>query len=219
MTRRAWAAMGVLGVLLIVMLVVAVRMLVHKGESPSAAAPSSDTALAPPPPSVATAAPSDGDDGGTDQGGSGDNTVLSSSDVTAAHQAMVSYLQALGSYTSTDRQASWQRAALAYTTSRGPIVAFTKLPSGRAWAECQHFRCTSESAARVLRDTATTDLPGSGAAPQVVSYVDLKTSITNHGSPSSRQDTQFTITATQVGGDWKVSGCTFAGIGDSGGGP
>lgn len=211
--------MGVLGVLLIVMLVVAVRMLVTKGEPPSSAGSSTDTTIAPPPPSAATGAPPEsGGSGGTDPGGSGDVNIVAGSDIAAAHQAMLSYLQALGSYTSTDRQASWQRAALAYTTGSGSIRDFTTLPSGRAWAECQHFRCTSTSTARLLRDTATTNLPGSGALPQVVSYVDLKTAITGHGMPTSSQDTQFTITASQVSGDWKVSGCTFAGIGDSGGG-
>ena len=220
MTRRAWAAVGVLGVLVVVMIVVAVRVLPSHHHSSSASTPSQpstqDSQAAPPPP--ASDSPSADQSSGSDtgSGNGGDGTVLSGDDITAAHRVMVSYLQSLGSYSSSDRQPSWRKAALAFTDGSSPIKSFTHLPTGKAWATCQQTHCTSQSTARVLHDTATTNVAGSGGGPQVVSYVDLTTRLTAKGTQPSTQHTQFTITATQVGDAWKVSGCTFAGVGDTG---
>ena len=68
----------------------------------------------------------------------------------------------------------------------------------------------------MLHDTAITNVARSGGGPQVVSYVDLTTKLAAKGTQPSTQHTQFTVTATQVGDGWKVSGCTFAGVGDTG---
>lgn len=211
MTKRAWAALAVLAVLVVVMVVVAVKMLPSHHHSTAKSPPSSSDNQVSPPPQPATNTPQQ-EQTSADSG----NSVLSGDDITAAHQVMVSYLQSLGSYTYTDRQPSWQKAALAYTNDSGIIKAFTKLPSGKSWAECEHAKCSSQSTAKVVHDTATTNVAGSGGAPQVVSYADLATQLTGTGLSSGTQHTQFTITATQVGDGWKVSGCTFAGVGDQG---
>jgi hypothetical protein len=211
MTKRAWAALAVLAALVVVMVVVAVKVLPSHHHSAAKSEPStSDNQLSPPPP-PATNTPEQ-QQTSADSG----NSVLSGDDITAAHQVMVSYLQSLGSYTYTDRQTSWQKAALAYTTNSGPIKDFTKLPSGKSWAECVHAKCSSQSTASIEHDTATTNVAGSGGGPQVVSYADLSTQLSGKGLSSSTQQTQFTITATEIGDSWKVSGCTFAGVGDQG---
>lgn len=211
MTKKAWAAMAVLAALVVVMVVVAVKMLPSDHHSAAKSSPSTaDNQLSAPPP-PATDTPQD-QQTSADSG----NSVLSGDDITAAHQVMVSYLQSLGSYTYTDRQPSWQKAALAFTNNSAPIKAFTKLPTGKSWAECEHSRCSSQSTARVVHDTATTNVHGSGGGPQIVSYVDVATQLSGQGLRSTTQHTQFTVTATEINDTWKVSGCTFAGVGDQG---
>lgn len=212
MTKKAWAAMAVLAALVVVMVVVAVKVLPsHHHSADKSSSSTSDDQLSPPPP-PATNSPQQPQQTTADSG----NSVLSGDDITAAHQMMVSYLQSLGSYTYADRQPSWQKAALAFTNNSTQIRAFTKLPSGKSWAECEQTKCSSQSTARVLHDTATTNVAGSGGGPQIVSYVDLVTRLSGTGTASSTQQTQFTVTATQLGDSWKVSGCTFAGVGDQG---
>jgi hypothetical protein len=218
MTRRAWAAVAVLGVLVAVLVVAAVRLLPAK-HHPSAAKSTSDAASgqqAPPDPNSAVPSqPNDGDPG-TSTGDTGGDDVLTGGDISAAHQVMVSYLQSLGSYTSADRQASWQKAALAFTDGNSAIRSFTHLPTGKAWASCEQTHCSSQSTARVIRDTATTNVAGSGGNPQVVSYMDLATTLRSQGTKADTEHTQFTVTATQADNGWKVTGCTFAGVGDTG---
>ncbi len=220
MTRRAWAAVAVLGVLVAVLVVAAIRLLPAKHHpSASKAKSTSDSSSgqggqqAPPAPGSNSSQPNDGDPGTSVDNG---NDVLTGGDIDSAHQVMVSYLQSLGSYTSADRQASWQKAALAFTDGNSAIRSFTHLPTGKAWASCVQTQCSSQSTARVIRDTATTNIAGSGASPQVVSYMDLATTLRSRGAKADTQHTQFTVTATQTDNGWKVSGCTFAGVGDSG---
>jgi hypothetical protein len=204
--------MAVLAALVVVMVVVAVKMLPSHHHSSAKSSPSTgDSQQVSPPPPPATSTPQQ-QQTSADSG----NSVLSGDDTTTAHQVMVSYLQSLGSYTYTDRQPSWQKAALAFTNNSTTIRAFTTLPSGKSWAQCEQTKCSSQSTARVLHDTATTNVAGSGGGPQIVSYVDLATRLTGQGTQGSTQHTQFTITATEIGDSWKVSGCTFAGVGDQG---
>lgn len=213
MTKRAWGAIGVLAALLIVMFVVAARELLSQGTNHKAAATASRTAPAPPPPRTRTYdQPSPGAvASATTQANTG-SSVLSGAGIQAAHSVIVDYLQALGSYTYTDRQSSWQKAALAYTNRSVAIRAYTRLPSGRAWAQCKHEHCRSTSTANVIRDVSVTNVPGTGGAPQVVSYVDLATTISGQGT----QHTRFTVSAARKGDDWKVIGIAFAGVGDAG---
>jgi hypothetical protein len=219
MTRRAWAAVAVLGVLVAVLVVAAIRLLPAKHHSSATKAKStSDTSSgqqAPSAPGSNSSQPNDGDPGTSANTDNGDD-VLTGGDIGAAHQVMVSYLQSLGSYTSADRQTSWQKAALAFTDGNSAIRSFTQLPSGKAWASCLQTHCSSQSTARVIRDTATTNVAGSGGNPQVVSYLDLATTLRSQGAKADTEHTQFTVTATQTDNGWKVSGCTFAGVGDSG---
>lgn len=213
MTKRAWGAIGVLAALLVVVLVVAARELIAHSTDHKTAAPPSRTAPAPPPARTRTYdPPSPSNVGSATTDPNAGSSVLSGTDIQAAHGVIVDYLQALGSYTYTDRQASWQKAALAYTNGSVAVRAYTKLPSGRAWALCRHEHCRSTSSARVIRDVSVTDVPGTGGAPQVVSYVDLTTTISGQGT----QHTQFTVSAARKGGDWKVIGIELAGVGDVG---
>jgi hypothetical protein len=122
----------------------------------------------------------------------------------------------LRSYTSDDRQRPWQQDALAKTDNSPAMRALTKLPTGKAWAACVHTHCAVKSTAKILRDTSVTDLPGGGAQRQVVSYVDVNTVTTERGSAAQRQSSQFVVTAAKTQSGWKVTGCAFAGIGDSG---
>ncbi|HEX3816348.1 MAG TPA: hypothetical protein VHX59_26195 [Mycobacteriales bacterium] len=218
MTQKAWAAVAVLGALVIVMVVAAVRLLPSHHHEASARPPTSSAAdgQAPPPApnSASQSGPQASDSNGAD--GNGDGNVVAGGEVDSAHQVMQSYLESLGSYTSADRQPSWQQDALNFTDGNPAIRAFTKLPTGHAWATCVATHCSSRSTAHVLRDTATTDVAGADGGPQVVSYVDVATTLTARGSKPDTQHTQFTVTTNQESDGWKVTGCSFAGVGDTG---
>lgn len=212
MRPREWGALAVLGALVVVMIVVGVKVFSGGGGGRDHHTQANDSATtAPPPPPAASDSPG----AGATQSQS-DDAVLPGSDVDAAHSVMVDYVQKLRSYTSDDRQQPWEQAALADTTRSPAMKALTRLPTGKAWAACRHFDCSVHSTAKVLRDTSVTDLPGSGASRQVVSYVDVRTVTRQRGSSPQKDSSQFVVTAVQTGQGWRVSGCSFAGVGDAG---
>lgn len=208
MKRREWAALAVLGALVVVMIVVGVRVLGssggHSGAAGTPTPSSGSTAAPPPPPSTQDSPSNDGD------------AVVPGSDLAAAHRVMTAYVSALRSYTSDDRQGSWQQDALAETDDSPAMRTLTRLPTGKAWAECVHTHCRVTSSARILRDTSVTNLPGAGARRQVVSYVNVDTVAKERGARPERQSSQFIVTAVKAQDGWKVTGCAFAGIGDAG---
>lgn len=211
MKRREWTMLAVLGALVVVMIVVGIKVFAGGDGNDHAKADSSSsstggTAAPPPPPSSGSAS------GPSDTG----DSVLPGSDLATAHQVMTGYVAALRSYTSDDRQQPWQQDALAKTDNSPAMRSLTKLPTGKAWAECVHTKCSVKSTAKILRDTSVTDLPGSGGERQIVSYVDVHTVTTQKGTSPQKQTSQFIVTAIKAGDGWKVTGCAFAGIGDTG---
>ncbi|HVX45409.1 MAG TPA: hypothetical protein VHC49_16070 [Mycobacteriales bacterium] len=211
MKRREWTVLAVLGALVVVMIVVGIKVFSGNGGHDNARSDSSPTATgstaAPPPP------PSSGEASGPSDTG---DSVLPGSDLQNAHKVMTGYVAALRSYSSDDRQQPWQQDALAKTDNSPAMRQLTKLPTGKAWAECVHTRCTVKSTATVLRDPSITDVPGEGGGRQIVSYVDVHTVTTQKGTEPQKQTSQFIVTAVKSGGDWRVIGCSFAGIGDTG---
>lgn len=211
MKRREWTVLAVLGALVVVMIVVGIRVFAGGGgddtAKPDPSATSTDHTAAPPPP------PSSGEPSGPSDSG---DSVLPGSDLQSAHKIMTGYVAALRSYTSDDRQQPWQQDALALTDNSPAMRQLTKLPTGKAWAECVHMHCTVKSTAKVLRDTSITDVPGEGGGRQIVSYVDVHTVTTEKGAQPQKQTSQFIVTAVESGDGWKVVGCAFAGIGDVG---
>jgi hypothetical protein len=140
--------------------------------------------------------------------------VIEPQELADAHEVMREYLITLGTYTYRTNASEWTAKARALTDGYHAILDQTTLPTGRAWAECERTKCSSTATADLKRDTVLSNAPVDGAGRSVTTLA--STTVHLHQEKQTSQTTEFQITATYTGGEWKVSGLQLAGVGDAG---
>lgn len=155
-------------------------------------------------------------DSGTATAGPADSVpqVIEPDELAAAHKVMRDYLITVGTYTYATDAHAWTAQARALTDGSKSMADLTRLPTGRARAECEKTKCSSTATADLKRDTVISNEPVEGAGRTVTTLA--STTVTLHQDKVSDQVTEFAITATHIRGDWKISSLQLSRVGDAG---